>query len=459
MGVAVTMKPVLARFRLGAFELGEHDLVRRLDGLRVPLPPKALTMLFVLAEAEGSTVGLDTLRRRIWPDQQLVQADTIHYTVSVLRKRLREAGAEGEVIAAIPKQGYSLALEVTPLLQPVTESALVRQTRSAIELSRSKLGRRWSWAPALALLIGVALWVGPLWVARRPRAQAQRLCGEALKLWNRRGNQSVPDALVLYRKATLIDPGYAPAYLGVANCLAFGQTPVRDAEAALKKAMDLNPSSGEAYATRGFIRMVHYWDWTGSENDFRRAIRLAPFYATGHQWLGVLLQSLERFSEAEAELAEAARLDPDSDAIQFNQAELAYATGRDKSAILSLGPLVKRNPDFSRAGMALTKMLSADRISAILLMKIYFPYYLTQAREKGLTEAWRASCVEPTTMSEVLIAENCMLADEPGRALHMLEQAYREHDFFLFGVKGNHYFKPLHSEPRFQAILRGMNFR
>jgi len=44
------------------------------------------------------------------------------------------------------------------------------------------------------------------------------------------------------------------------------------------------------------------------------------------------------------------------------------------------------------------------------------------------------------------------------RALSALEQAYQEHDPYMIYVKVDINFDPLRSEPRFQAVLRGMNF-
>ncbi len=50
-----------------------------------------------------------------------------------------------------------------------------------------------------------------------------------------------------------------------------------------------------------------------------------------------------------------------------------------------------------------------------------------------------------------------MLGDRE-RALSALEQAYQEHDQYMIYVKVDINFDPLRSEPRFQAVLRGMNF-
>jgi len=44
------------------------------------------------------------------------------------------------------------------------------------------------------------------------------------------------------------------------------------------------------------------------------------------------------------------------------------------------------------------------------------------------------------------------------RALTALEQAYQEHDPYMIYLKVSPPLESLQSEPRFQALLRGMNF-
>ena len=47
---------------------------------------------------------------------------------------------------------------------------------------------------------------------------------------------------------------------------------------------------------------------------------------------------------------------------------------------------------------------------------------------------------------------------EPDRAFELLQQAVEERSWLLFDLKVNHLFAPLRSDPRFDELLRRMNF-
>lgn len=52
------------------------------------------------------------------------------------------------------------------------------------------------------------------------------------------------------------------------------------------------------------------YDWPDAENEFRRAIRLNPQYATAHHWYAEFLSWQGRFEEAFAESEQALHLNP-----------------------------------------------------------------------------------------------------------------------------------------------------
>src|SRR5580692_4613503 len=90
--------------RLGPFQLlvGHRVLLR--DGQQVPLAPRAVEVLVVLASQANQIVSKDDLMRAVWPDTFVEEVNLAVY-ISALRKLLNSAGGEIQ-IETIPKRGY-----------------------------------------------------------------------------------------------------------------------------------------------------------------------------------------------------------------------------------------------------------------------------------------------------------------------------------------------------------------
>jgi TolB-like protein len=135
--------------------------------------------------------------------------------------------------------------------------------------------------------------------------------------WNLYSPEAWKKALDYFFAAIKIDPGYAPAWTGVADSyyqMASLVLPPREAmpkaKAAVMRALELDETMGEAYASLAMIKAQYDWDGPGAEKEFRRAIELNPSYAIAHQWYGILLHEHVRFDEALIELNRAQELDP-----------------------------------------------------------------------------------------------------------------------------------------------------
>ncbi len=78
------------------------------------------------------------------------------------------------------------------------------------------------------------------------------------QLFHQRRPNTLDAAEDMYRRAIALDPNYAMAYAGLADCSAFraneeggGEEALAQAEAASKRALELDPNSAEAHASRG----------------------------------------------------------------------------------------------------------------------------------------------------------------------------------------------------------------
>jgi serine/threonine-protein kinase len=131
---------------------------------------------------------------------------------------------------------------------------------------------------------------------------------------------SMRRAIAEFRGAIARDPGFAPAYVALAEGTIWlysglGVLPaseaVPQARWAIEKALELDPSAADAHKVRGLIAMNHDWDRKGAEEAITRALELGPGAAGAHLWNAWRLALLERrHDQALTELHEAERLDP-----------------------------------------------------------------------------------------------------------------------------------------------------
>ena len=92
-------------------EKTERLLMRR--GEVVPLPPKAIELLFVLLENNNHVVTKEKLMERVWADSFVEEAN-LSRNVFLLRKVLDEGETKGgKFIETIPRRGYRFAAHVT----------------------------------------------------------------------------------------------------------------------------------------------------------------------------------------------------------------------------------------------------------------------------------------------------------------------------------------------------------
>ena len=135
----------------------------------------------------------------------------------------------------------------------------------------------------------------------------------------RRGSaSSMRTAVEFYRQAIARDPSFAEAYVGLAIVLNEAGTDGRlrpseafpQSQAAVTKALELNPLLASAFSAQGWISMHYDWNWEAAERNLRRAIDLSPADPETHHSYSHYLLAMGRFRESLAESQRAIDLDP-----------------------------------------------------------------------------------------------------------------------------------------------------
>ncbi len=172
----------------------------------------------------------------------------------------------------------------------------------------------------------------------------------------RRTTISISSAAKLFERAIELDPNYAQAYHGLAdaNMLLplYNDRPeaeyLKTALQAVKKALEINPDLGEAYATLGSI-LDEMHDFTGAEQAFRIALERAPRFPTTYHWYGFLLYRMARQEEADELLQRAIDQDPLSNLLSYAYSANLVAMRRFEEAENRYKNIISADPEFSWA--------------------------------------------------------------------------------------------------------------
>ncbi len=295
--------------------------------------------------------------------------------------------------------------------------------------------------------------------------------------WNQRNKSGMIEAQRLFRNAIAADPGFALAYVGLADSLVMSQPQVAEAPVMIAKALELDPNLGEAYATLGFYQMFFEWQWQKAEESFKRSLELNPNYATAHHWYATLLAIKGETAAARDEMHRALELNPLSHNFLADLGQLHYFSGEYVEAEKYCLKALEIDPDFSfaheylhhiylktgRYDEALLEIAKADAINGTFtgeVRKIDEPISKFRAafRESGINGYLELRFPGTAASPEAfyLYAMKHALIGDREKALDYLEKSTDARMFLSAFLKVEPAFERLRSEPRYQQILRKM---
>src|SRR6266436_7643886 len=108
----------LTRVRFGSFELdlesGELRSIGTADANnKVLLREQSLLVLRMLIERNGKIVTREEIRKKLWPNDTIVDFDhSINATIKTLRRALKDSADNPQYIETLARRGYRLRLPV-----------------------------------------------------------------------------------------------------------------------------------------------------------------------------------------------------------------------------------------------------------------------------------------------------------------------------------------------------------
>jgi len=178
--------------------------------------------------------------------------------------------------------------------------------------------------------------------------------------------QAIELSLRHFRRALDLDPMFAPAWAGLAEChnvrAGRGMAPPAEANAeariAASRALELDESLAEAHAALGTMQ-GHHREFAAATRSFRRAIELNPGLAPAHYWLGRILYCSERHAEAQQAMLKALRLDPLSMLIHTTVGDAYYYAREYEKSVVYYTMAIEIDPRFDGAHTDLARSLEA----------------------------------------------------------------------------------------------------
>jgi TolB-like protein/DNA-binding winged helix-turn-helix (wHTH) protein len=296
--------------------------------------------------------------------------------------------------------------------------------------------------------------------------------------------QDLPTAITYFRQASEKDANYGPAYVGMAQAyIDLGHThggyhdpkeTLPLAKAAATRAVEVDPMLGEAHFVLAQALELYDWNWSEAERQYKLALELSPNYAPAHVEYARFLQSvLGRNDEAMKQMAYAAELNPRDPQIRLVMGFVTYAARQYDSAIVQFKELNAASPglgDFGLGWCYREKKMYPEAIAALerSLAHSRHPSVLASvASVYGLAGRKREAMKLIDELKERsrhhylpagVFAEPYLGLGEKDEAMTWLERAYEEHDQGTEDINAYPGWDALRSEPRFQALVRRMNF-
>ena len=296
---------------------------------------------------------------------------------------------------------------------------------------------------------------------------------------------SIKRAQSYFEEAIREDPNFALAYAGLAECyLDLGayrwmppQDAYRHASEAVHKALELDETLGEAHTSLGYLDWQFSWDWQAAEKEIRRAVDLNPNSVEGRVMLVWYLAWSGRHDEALAEVQKILRLDPVFPYISRLPANVYYHLRDYKSLVEAAEKSVAKNPGNWSSHYFLAVGYEGSGRQAQAIPEYQRAVELSQRdsdamaglahanaaigkraeAEKILVELQRQA--KGTYVSPYMIAVIYSGLGQNDKAFEFLEKAYQERspDIAYF-LKADLRLDPLRPDPRFQDLLRRVNF-
>lgn len=317
----------------------------------------------------------------------------------------------------------------------------------------------------------------------KKKRDAEALYVKGRTAWNKRKTADIEQAIIFFKQAVDLNPNYALAYAGMADCYNMlavygGKAPTEafsQAREAATKSLAVDNTLAEGHAALAYTTFRGDWNWREAEKEFKQAISLNDNYPWTHLWYGSLLSSEGRFSEAIAETRRAQQIEKTSPIINIQLGLVYYFQHQYKEAVEECKKTIELDPSFfaakrylglsySQMGMhqeaiaEFEKAINASGDSP--LMKAEYASALAASGNAEKAQAQLNNLLETSKqryVSAYHIAVIYVGLKDKDQAFVWLNKAFQDRADWMVNLKVDPRFESLQSDPRFGELLRRMN--
>ena len=319
-------------------------------------------------------------------------------------------------------------------------------------------------------------------IARKVNPEAHEAYLLGRHYWEMGNEVDLMKSIEYYQKAQAIDANDALAYAGLADTYAslsdFYRPPrevMPQAKAAATKALQLDDTLAEAHNAMAFVHLFYDWDWPAAEREFKRAIELNPNFADAHHNYANFLGSMHRPDESQAEIERAEQLSPFSDQVLQDSIWVrilnrkyddAIARGRAGVAIdpkssyghIFLGLAYARKKQFQEA---IAEGETARKLDESPLLYAFLGSIYAEAGKRG--EAQKVMDTLVANMSRRFVCPYeigtiSLLLGNKDDAFRWYNKAIEVRSACMPFLWADPRLDSVQSDPRYQALVRKMNF-
>lgn len=312
--------------------------------------------------------------------------------------------------------------------------------------------------------------------------QKQELNQELLSSMGAKFKNEYTQAAQEFAAQIASDSTHVEAYLGLAEMnvilYIFGfssrEETIPIAKSAFQKAWKLDSLQSNVLTLSGMLSMLD-WDWEKSKLDFQKAIKADPYNKKARHWYSLRLVAMGLFKEAMAQSDSIMTMDPGGDYL-IGRGSLLYFERRNNELkdlmleTIELDPSVPWGYDW--LGMAYIELKDYD--NSITTYRKAFEladgtvevggglghalglagqYDLAKQMADYYTQAAQDHYLPPVQRAFIHIG-----IGEYDEAIQLLEQAYREHSWFLIFIQIEPWYDPIRKDQRFHDIIDRMEF-
>jgi len=282
-------------------------------------------------------------------------------------------------------------------------------------------------------------------------------------------------AVESFQRAIEIAPDYAVAYAGLSDAWrergVWGDVGFKDAEPPTRNAavrsVEMDQGSAEGHIALSFVKSTYDWDWSGAEDEVRRALEINPGSLEGHRCYAILMMALGRHPEAIREIQRAQQLDPLSSVIESDLGRILYRARRYEEAVPHLKRAIELEPgsfgSYARLGdvyvqlgkydEALVAYQKAGNMQSLGYGARIGQLYARMGKRKEALETVSGS--NGNTIQAAGVYATLGAKDE---AFKVLDDLITKRESLLVFFKEDPPFDNLHSDPRWRTLLSRMKF-